>query len=149
MSAYGTLQQGRIAQQVANMQSDQLRTQAQQERAVAHYEMAKQRALAKKRAGDTKAAFASSGFTLGDPTSAHIIGTTAEEETLQELMTKALAEQRARNMERQAAQRQWEGRMERRGSQIKAMSDLLSGGSSWYDRYGKSFGGGEQPAGAD
>lgn len=135
LGAYGTYQQGQVAKQVSKAQAEELRVQANNERAASHYQMAKQRREAKARAGETRVALSTSGFGGDDVQAAHVIGETAKEETLQELMTKALAEQKARNMERNATQTLWEGKQRARGATLSAIGELGSGLASWAERY--------------
>lgn len=135
LGALGTYQQGQVAKQIAKAQSEDLKVQAANERAASHYEMAKQRREAKARAGETRVALSSSGFGGDDTLAAHIIGETAKEETLQELMTKALAEQRAKNMERNAQQTLWEGKQTAKAATISAFGQIVGGAASWAERY--------------
>lgn len=140
--AVGTYNQGVAAQSAAYSQAAQLDAQARNERAVSHYEMAKQQREAKSRASETQLALASGGFAADDPSSVALVSENAGRETLEQLMTKALAEQRARGMEQQGAQLRKEGKQARRAATLSAFSSLVGSGASWAQRYGGSLGGG-------
>lgn len=131
--------QGQVMQQVAEANAANLEIQAGQERAAAQHEAARKQLEHKMKLGDTKAELAGSGFTLDDSTSATIIGQTVEQQTLAELLLIRQGEQRAQNMEAQARQLRWEGKMNRKGGNLSATAQLIQDGASWYNNYGSGI----------
>lgn len=124
------------AQQQAYNQAAQLDQQAKQERAVAHMDMARQRREAKARASENQLILSTGGFAGDDPSSVHLLSETAGQETLEQLMTKALGEQRARNLENQGAQLRIQGKQQRKSATLGAFAQALGAAASWGDRYG-------------
>lgn len=140
-SANATRQAGLNAQAQANDQAAQLDQQAKQERAISHYEMAKRQRDAKARASETLAGLSSRGFAADDPSSIALISDNAGAETLEQLLTKAMAEQRARGMESEGRSLRTYGRNASKAATLTARADLVGSASSWYDRYGRGIAG--------
>lgn len=138
--------QGVDAQNVYNQQASDLAAQAKQERAVSYLQMARQQQEAKARASSTQASLASSGFATTDPSSVSNAVNTAGTETLEQLMTKALAEQRAKEMERQASTYRVQGKQARQAGTLSALAQIGGSAVSWADKYGKGIWGGADAA---
>lgn len=145
MGAVGQYNAGVAAEENAYAQAADLDRRAKQERAVSHYQMARQQRAAKSRASETNLALASGGFAADDPSSVHLISENAGAETLEELMTKAMADQSAVNMEEQGRQLRREGKQTRRAATLSALGSLASSGASWFDRYGGNEGAAPAP----
>lgn len=126
------------AQSQANQQAAQLDQQAKQERAISHYEMARQRAAQKTRASENQLGMSSGGLAGDDASSVNLVSEMAGKETLEQLLTKAIGEQRARNLENQGVQARIEGKQARKSATLSAFTHLLGAGASWADRYGPS-----------
>lgn len=140
MGAVSMHNAGIDAQNQANSQAAQLDQQARNERAVSHYQMAQQQREQKARASENQLALSTNGFAGDDPSSVHLLSEVAGKETLEQLMTKALGEQRARNLENQGVQARIQGKQARRSATLQAFGHLFGAGASWADRYGGSFG---------
>ena len=142
-AAYGSYTmaryQGRVMEQVANMNATNLEIQAGQERAAAQLQAQRDALRNKMQLGDTKATLAGSGFTLNDPTSATIIGQTVEQQTLAEMLVLKQAEQRALGMEAQARQTRFEGKTGRIGQNLQAKAQLMKDGADWFSNYGSGI----------
>lgn len=135
-SAVSTHNAGVAQQEQAFQSAAMMDQEAKQERAVSHYEMARQRQEQKARASENTLALASGGFSGDDPSSVHLLSEVAGQETLEQLMTKAQGEQRARNLEREAISTRAGGKIARKAATLSAFTQAVSAGSSWYDRYG-------------
>lgn len=141
VGAIGTYNAGVAQQDALNQQAADLDAQARAERAASHHEMAKRMRDARARASETSLAMASSGFTGDDPSSVNLATENAGTETLEQLMVKALAEQRARGMEDQARESRRQGKSIRRASTLAAFAQGVGSAVSWNDRYGGGGGG--------
>lgn len=124
---------------VAKQQAEELRKSAQQERAASHIEAARKRQENQFKLGETRAALGGSGFTLDDATAANIISNSAVEATLAERLIIAQGDQRARNMETQATNTLWSGKMAKKAGNLSAIVGLGKDTASWFDSYGSQF----------
>ena len=134
-----TRYQSQMEMAAARQQAEELRISAQQERAAAHYEAARKRSENKFKLGETKAALGGSGFTLDDATSANIIGDSVAQSTLAEQLIIAQGDQRARNMEVQAKNTLWSGKMQKKARNMSAWVDLGRDTASWFENYGSKY----------
>lgn len=112
---------------------------AQQERAAAHMEAARKRQENQFKIGETRAALGGSGFTLDDATAANIISNSAAEATLAERLIIAQGDQRARNMETQATNTLWSGKMAKKAGNLSSIVGLGKDAAGWFDSYGSAF----------
>ncbi len=137
---------------VARQQAEELRISAQQERAASHIEAARKRQENQFKLGEQRAALGGSGFTLDDATAANIIGNSAAEATLSERLILAQGDQRARNMEAQARNTLWGGKMAKKAGNLSAIVGLGKDAVGWFDNYGSGIvngtggGGGSRPS---
>lgn len=134
-----TRYQSQMEMAVARQQADELKLSAQQERAAAHMEAARKRQENQFKLGEQRAALGGSGFTLDDATAANIIGNSAAEATLSERLIVAQGDQRARNMEAQARNTLFGGKMAKKAGNLSAIVGLGKDTASWFDSYGSQF----------
>jgi len=143
MGAVSTHNAGVDAQQQAYNQAAQTEQEAKQERAVSHYKMARMRDEQRARASENQLNM-SEGGTGDDPSSVNLMASVAQQETLEQLMEKALADQSARNLESQATQMRVSGKQQRKAATLQAFGQAIGSATSWFDKYGP---GGGSPGG--
>lgn len=134
-----TRYQAQMEMAVARQQAEELKISAQQERAASHIEAARKRSENQFKIGETKAALGGSGFTLDDATAANIISGSVAEATLSERLIIAQGDQRARNVEAQARNTLWGGKMTKKAGNLSAIVGLGKDTASWFDTYGNSI----------
>jgi hypothetical protein len=135
LSAGGTLMQGQAADSSAASEAAQLNQQAGQERAVSQLDAITQRRSARYAQSRAQAVAAASGAGASDPTVVDVISGIAGEGEFQALTSLYTGEDRARGMEFSGKVRRREGKAAQAASYLKASGTLLSGESTWQDRY--------------
>lgn len=136
IAAAGTLLQGKSAQKAGESEAAQLESIAGQTRAASQREMANQRRSARYAQSRALAVAAASGAGASDPTVVNLIGELEGEGEYGALAAMYEGEERARNLEFGAAMARKQGKAAMGASAFSAGTTLLSGGSSWYDKYG-------------
>ena len=133
LSVGGNISAGNAQDKAATFQASQLEQQAGQERAAAQrraIEDRRQAQLAQSRL------LALSGGSSTDATIVGLSADIAEEGEYRALSSLYEGEERARGDEMRAKALRYEGKQAKKASKIKAVSSLLSGGSSLFDKYG-------------
>lgn len=127
MSVGATLYQGAAQAAALEGEAAQQEAQANQERAVAQYNAAKQREEHKRVLARQRAGLAASGFDPTDATGTVLTAETVKTATLEELLTLAQGEERARQMDFAAKVRSSTAKSARRGSYLAAGATLAGG----------------------
>lgn len=135
VSAFGTLAAGNAAKASADYDSRQLQAKGKEELAAARVEADREKRKKDLALSSLTNRSAGSGFSATDPTALQLGDEISEYGTLQEQMAMYGGESRRVGLDAQAAMRRKEGKIARQASQIKAISTILSGGSSMADRY--------------
>jgi hypothetical protein len=136
VAAAGTLLQGASAKQAAESEASQLESIAGQTRAASQREMANRRRAARYAQSRAQALAAASGAGASDPSVVDLISDLEGEGEYGALAAMFEGEDRARGLEFGATLSRKQGQAAMSSSALKAGSTLLSGGSSWYDKYG-------------
>lgn len=136
MSVFARLQQSDNANAIAKAEAQQFIARANATRAVgSHQAQRLMRANARLR-GKQMSVLAASGFSATDSGAETIKAETLEEQSIQELLLVAQAEQEARNDDYRATLRRQQGRDERTAGRYGAVDALVSGVTSWRERFG-------------
>jgi hypothetical protein len=138
ISAYGGMKSAEAQQQAAYDNAAQLDARAGQERAISHLEMARKARTDKAQLSEQRNSNANSGFASDDASSAHLISETVGEQTLQQMLIKAQAEESAGQMEAQGRQMRRDGRNQAKATQASTLAAFAGDAISWHDRYGAS-----------
>lgn len=137
VSAVGSMNAAADQRQAAYDTAAQMDARAKQERAVSHLEMARKSRADKALLSEQRTLLATSGFSADDPGAAHLIGETAQAQTLEQMLIKAQAEDSARQMEFEAKQTRSGGDASYRASRSAALAQLGGDLVSWNSRYGR------------
>jgi hypothetical protein len=144
VKAVGQFQAGIAANSQAKLEAKQMEIAAGQERAASQRAAFEERRQSRIVLSNAQAAAAASGAGTTDPSVLNITSSLAGEGEYRALTRMYEGEQSARNYETSAGFRRYEGKQAARAGRIGAMTTLLEGGSSLYQRYGG--GGGSQAA---
>lgn len=136
VAAGGTLLSGSSEKGAARSQALQLEQQAGQDRATSQRAAAEQRRSARYLQSRALALAAASGAGASDPTVTSIISNIEGEGEYGALVAMYEGEDVARGKEHAAAVARKQGKAAATAGALKAGGTLLSGGSSWYDKYG-------------
>lgn len=140
-SALSSISQGGQANADAQFTASQLEQRAGQTRAAGQREAAEQRRQTRLAQSRLQALAGGGG---SDPTVVNLAADIAGEGELRALTSLYGAEERATGDETQAGATRQMGKNARKAGYINAVSSVLSGGSSMYEKYG--FGGFKSPA---
>lgn len=146
IGAGGTILQGVKADLAARSQALQLEQSAGQDRATSQRAAIEQRRAARYLQSRAQALAAASGAGASDPTVTKIIGDIAGEGEYGALVAMYEGEDAARAKETAAKVARKTGSAMANASYLKAGTTLLSGASSWYDKYGGGGPGGNGSA---
>lgn len=133
LSSVGAVQQGNAAQASANYQAAQLEQQGKTERALSSKKAAELERRKRVEQSDARA----TGAAFGGGVDYDVIGDLEEFGELDALTALWEGEEAAKGRNAQAAAARAEGRFQKRASRTKALSTLIDGGTSYYDKYGK------------
>lgn len=145
-AAAGTLLQGSSAKGEARSEALQLEQQAGQDRASAQRAAIEQRRSARYMQSRVQALAAASGAGASDPTVVNLQNSIDAEGEYAALTAMYEGEDVARSKEFAASVARKQGSAAATASYLKAGSTLLSGASSWYDKYGAGGPGGSDRA---
>lgn len=141
LNAYGQYQQGVAERDAAYATAAQQDAQANQERAIAQIERARQARIHKSQNSQQKSLLAASGFAADDPTALNLVSETVGAQTLEELLTLAQGEEAAQAMDFSATQSRRAGKNAYSSGVTGAIGTLVGSGLSWRDRYGSGSSG--------
>lgn len=136
IGAGGTILQGEAANASGKSEQMQLNQQAGQDRAISQIEATRVRRSARYAQSRALALAAASGAGASDPTVVNLIGGIAGEGEFQALSALYTGEESARGQEFAGKIARKEGSSAKTASYFKAAGTLLSGASSWADKYG-------------
>lgn len=134
--AVGRVQQGKEAERIANAEADQFLARSRMTRAVGSLQAQRLAKASARLRGTQRAVLAASGFSATDAGSEAIITETVQEQSIQELLLVAQAEDDARQDEFRARLRRAQGKDARSAYNVDAGMALVSGMSSWRERFG-------------
>lgn len=135
MSAFGTIAGGIQAKRSADFQAEQMRRQAQEERAATQREQFQLDRRTQQAQSRLQATSAASGLGASDPTVLQLAGDIEGEGRYQRDMLGYTGTTRAQGLETGAQAAIMEGRAARTASFIGAGSTILGGATSIYDKY--------------
>jgi hypothetical protein len=133
LTALGALKEGRQANADASFQAAQLEQNAGQERAASQRQAIEQRRQARLTNSRIQALAGGGGL---DPTVVDLSANIAGEGELRALTALYTGEERARGNEMNAQGARIAGKNAERASRVKAISSVLSSGSSMFEKYG-------------
>lgn len=147
LSSSGAMQQGKMAQQAADIEADQREDQAQQELAVSSFNIDALKRRADEIQAEIRASAASGGGSSTDVTAVEFQKEAAERSTLDQLLMRMEAEDTARQMRIDAHQMRESGQQDAQagalrgaGYALKAGSTIMQNtqgsGSDWASSYG-------------
>jgi hypothetical protein len=138
--AWSRYQQGREAEAAAGAEASQFEARANQTRALGSLQAARLRKANAAILARQRAVLAASGFSASDVGATALTEATVKEATIEELLAVAQSEDEARQDEFRAKLRRAQGADARSASKIDAGLALVSGFTSWRDRFGKPSG---------
>ncbi|NBW07955.1 MAG: hypothetical protein EBR82_08005 [Caulobacteraceae bacterium] len=136
LGVLGALRQGSAEAAAGNATAASAYQAAGQQRAVSQREAERQRIDNRRLMSRQRTVMAANGFDSTDATSRAIVGETAKEATLQELLELAKGEDAARMTEYSGQLAQYAGQAAKAASRLSAGARLISGALSWRDRFG-------------
>jgi hypothetical protein len=136
IAAAGTLLQGASAKQQGDAEGAQLDYVAGQTRAASQREAIERRRSSRYAQSRAQALAASSGAGASDPTVVNLIADLAGEGEYGALAAMYEGEDQATGFEHSGKLSRAQGNAAMSGAVVQAGSTLLSGGNSWYDKYG-------------
>lgn len=131
-------QQGREAEAIGNAEALQLETRANQTRAIGSLQAQRLRKANAAILARQRSVLAASGFSATDEGATAITQETVREATIEELLAVAQSEDEARQDQWRAKMRRIQGSGERSAYNLEANSALISGLTSWRERFGGS-----------
>jgi len=135
-SAYSQQQGGKDQQRLANFQADQLDRNAGQSLAASQRNAFQERRQARLVSSRAQALAAASGAGATDPTVLNIQGDIAKQGEYNALTALYNGDVQAQDQRFAAQARRTSGAMEKSAADTQALSTVLSGAASLYDRYG-------------
>ena len=132
LGTVGAIQQGNAANAAAQYNAAQLEAQGKTEQAVSQREAQEERRQKELKISRARAVGAASGGGLDIP----LMGKLEEEGELRALTALWEGDERAAGRRAQAAGARFEGKQAKRAGMIRGAGSLLSGGASFYDKYG-------------
>jgi len=142
LTAYSQYRQGKAAEDAAALQAEQLRRQANDERALAQQEAANKRRELRYMQSRAQAVAAASGAGAADPTVADLMGDLEEVGEYEALGSLWAGESRARQSEYAAKVARYEGKVAKKKARTQALTTIMSSALSMYNKFGAPAGAG-------
>lgn len=139
LSAYGQMKSGEAALDAAKLNADRYRESARRSRMMTAVNIYRQKQYADQVRGSQAATIAKSGGSLDDPTSQEIFKDTTQAASVDEWLIRFAGNIEASNLEGQASNALYEGRMAKGMGQMGATSTLLSGAADLYSGYNSLY----------
>ena len=142
LKAYSQASAGRAAKDAADKAAGGMDDNANQAIAVSQVAADQERKKARMVTSSVQARAAASGAGASDNDVLKIVGDIAAEGEYRSLVALYEGKERSRQLKNQADVTRYEGRMAKRAGNVAALTTVLSGGTSLFDKYGGSSGGG-------